>query len=340
MLLRRLLALAFAVGLVVGAWQLRARVFDGGAADAAPANLRVACVRELAQVCEALEVPTPPLVEEAAATVARFGDPQPPFDVWLTIDPWPTLAANTRARAGQGELPQQASAVLARSPVVLAAHADRVAPMQEACGGTLTWRCLAERADEPWADLGGESTWGRVKVGLDRPDERVGGLLALTQATASYFDGAPFNTQSLRSPDYFAWLSDLAAAAVTTSTGQSPMERMLLTGSAEYEFVGVLESGAVSLLRQAPGRAGQIEIQRLEPVVTADVVAVGYGPGAADAVAGVAEQVAEPLAAAGWRVPDAAPPSEVESAALPGDNGLPSPAVLEALQQTWVEVTG
>jgi hypothetical protein len=337
--LRRLLALVLAVGLVVGAWQVRERVLDGAAApDAAPDDLRVACVRELAQVCEALDAQTPPLVEEAATTVARFADREPPFDVWLTIDPWPTLAANTRERAGHGALPQHVSAVLARTPVALAAAADRVAPMREACGGTVTWRCLAERADTPWVDLGGESTWGRVKVGLDRPGERAGGLLALAQATASYFDGAPFNTQSLGSPDYFAWLSDLAGGVVTTTTGQGPLERMLLTGSSEYEFVAVLESSAVSLLRQAPGRAEGIELQRSEPAVTADVVAVGYGDGAEEATARIAEQVAGPLTDAGWRVPAAAPPPEAEPAELPTDNGLASPAVLEALQQTWLEV--
>jgi hypothetical protein len=94
----------------------------------------------------------------------------------------------------------------------------------------------------------------------------------------------------------------------------------------------------VSLLRQAPGRAERIELQRSEPVVTADAVAVGYGEGAEDAAARIAEQVAVPLADAGWRVPDVAPPSEVASAELPTGNGLASPAVLEALQQTWLEV--
>jgi hypothetical protein len=341
MLLRRLLALAVAVGLVVGAWLVRARLFGADGADGAeqaPADLRVACVRELAQVCQALDASSPALVEEAATTVARFGDAELPFDVWLTLDPWPTLAANARARAGQAELAQQVSEVLARTPVVLAVYADRLAPMQEVCGGALAWSCLGERADESWADLGGESTWGRVKVGIDRPAERAGGLLTLAEATASYFGGAEFNTQSLTSPDYFSWLSDLAAA-VGTTTNQSPFERMLLTGSAEYEFVGVLESSAIPLLRQAPGRAERIVVQLPEPVVTADVVAVGYGPTAEDAAARVVEQVAGPLADSGWRVPDAAPPSEVEGGALPEDNGLPSAAVLEALQQTWAEVT-
>src|SRR5918996_676293 len=178
MLLRRLLALAVAVGLVFGAWQLRTRMFGTAAAEpAVPDDVRVACVRELAPVCDALDASSPPLVEEAAATVARFGDAELPFDVWLTLDPWPALGANARARAGQAELTQHQSAVLARAPVVLAVQADRLEPMQQACGGALSWRCLAEQADQPWTDIGGQSTWGRVKVGIDQPSERAGGLL-------------------------------------------------------------------------------------------------------------------------------------------------------------------
>jgi hypothetical protein len=34
-----------------------------------------------------------------------------------------------------------------------------------------------------------------------------------------------------------------------------------------------------------------------------------------------------------------APPSEVDGVALRDDNGIPSAAVLERLQQTWVEIT-
>jgi hypothetical protein len=339
MLLRRLLALAVAVGLVFGAWQLRARLFGTAQAEPVPDDLRVACVSELAPVCDALDASSPPLVEEAATTVARFAEPELPFDVWLTLDPWPTLGANARARAGQADLAQHQSAALARSPLVLAAQADRVAPMEQACGGALSWRCLAEQADQPWTDLGGQSTWGRVKIGIDGPSQRAEGLLTLAQATASYFDSTTFNSQSLASTDYFAWVSDLAAAAGTTSA-QSPFERMLLTGSAEYEFAGVLESTALAQLRRAPGRAEQIMLRRLEPVVTADVVVVGYGEGAEDAVERIVGQLKETLSGSGWRVPEVALPSEVDAAALPEENGLGSPAVLEALQQTWVEVTG
>lgn len=338
MLLRRLLALALAVGLVLGAMQARERFFGAGAAAPdVPDDLRVACVAELAAVCESLEMSSPALVEQVGTTIQRFGDPELPFDVWLTVTPWPQLAADVRVRSGHNELAEQRSDVLARSPVVIAAQNNRVDVITDTCEGAVSWRCLAERADTPWADLGGESGWGRVKVGLDHPADRAGGLLALAQATASYFDDASYNTQSLGSTDFFAWVSDLAAAAGDGSD-QSPFERMLLTGSADYEFVGELEAGAVPLLARSPGRAEQITILRPDPMVTADVVAVGYGDAAQATVEQVVEQVTQPLADNGWRVPGAEQPSELEDIAMPDNNGLPSAATLESLRQTWDDV--
>src|SRR5690606_32462268 len=115
-------------------------------------------------------------------------------------------------------------------------------------------------------------------------------------------------------------------------------ERMLLTGAAEYEFTGVLESVAVPLLQRAGSRADQIVLRRAEPVITADVVVVGYGPGAQRAVETVAEQVTGPLTESGWRVPGADPLPQLEGAGLPTGSGLPSAATIEALQQTWQDV--
>jgi hypothetical protein len=338
MWLRRLLALVIAVGLVFGAWQARTRLLGRAAGAPAPEEVRVACVQELAGICSQLDTSAPPLAEDAATTVARFDDADLPFDVWVTFEPWPEIGANARARAGQGDLSEQPSEILARSPIVLAAHADRLAPMEQACGGTLSWACLGERAGRPWTDNGGQSQWGRVKVGLDEPSDSATGLLTLAEATASYLGDTAFNSQSLTAPDYFAWVSGLENAMVATPD-QSPFERMLLTGSAEHEFVGVLESTAVPLLQRAPGRAEKIVIHVPEPVVTADIVAVGYGPDAAAAVDRVVEQLRGPLADSAWRVAGEAPPSEVDGVALRDDNGIPSAAVLERLQQTWVEIT-
>lgn len=333
MVVRRLLALVLAVGLVVGALQLRQRLFGDAPADV-PDDVRLVCVTELADVCAGLQGRAP-VIEDATTTVARFEQRDPGLDVWLTVQPWPEFAVNARQRATQPELVSQSSDVLARSRVLMAVWVARAAALEGECAGALTWRCIGERADQPWAQIGGESGWGRVKVGLDAPSTSAAGLLELAQATSSYFGGQAFNSRLLDDPDFFAWLSTLAAAV--EDTGQPPVERMLLTGSADYEFVGTLESFAAPLLARASGRADQIELRQVEPALTADVVAVGYGNATA-AAEGIAEQVRAPLADRGWRVPGAETSSELEPANLPSNNGLPSVAALEALRRTWMEV--
>lgn len=340
MLVRRLLAVLVAVGLVLAAVVVRGRLFPAGQASAvAVDDLRVTCVRELASVCDAVAPAAPMVIEDAATTVERFDGQDPGIDVWLTLAPWPELAADARARAGLPEPTSTSSGVMARSPVVIAARRDRLAVLEPTCDADrLTWRCIADGAGRPWSDLDGDASWGRVKVGLDRPARSAQGLLALSQATSEYFDGQDWTSRSLGSTDYFSWLSGLGSA-VDQPAGQTPLERMLLTGGAEFEVTAALEATSVTLLRSAPQRAGQIAVRDTTPVVTADVVVVGYGAHGTDAVDGIVARLDGPLADAGWRAGTGSGPSESPVAALPDGNGLPSPAALEALRQLWIEVS-
>jgi hypothetical protein len=338
MLVRRLLAVLVAVGLVLAAAEARSRFVDGEAPTVANDDLRVACVRELAPVCDTVATATPPVVEDAATTVERFAERDPGVDVWLTLAPWPELTAAGRAQSGMPEIAATSSRALARSPALIVARRDRLRALEPTCEGRrLTWRCVGDAAGRSWADLDGDPTWGRVKVGLDSPERSAEGLLSLSQATSDFFDGEEWTSRSLGSTDYFSWLSGLGAA-VEQAAGQTPLERMLLTGGADYEFAGALEATAVPLLRSAPQRAAQLAVRGVEPVVTADVVVVGYGEAGTPAVEAVAAQVEGALADAGWRVAGTPPLSESRIPSLPEDNGLPSAAALEALRQLWIEV--
>ncbi len=340
MLLRRLIAVLVAVGLVVGAVQIRARLFPEGAraGSANDNDARVVCVQELARACEAAQTDGPaPVIEDAATTVARFAQTDPGVDVWVAVDPWPELAADARAASGLAALDAASSDVIARSPVVLAARDDRLEALEPTCGGELTWRCIGDQSGEAWDGLGGPSAWGDVEVGFNRPEQTTEGLLTLAQATSSYFDGGGFSSRSLAAPDYFAWLSDLAREAGRTG-GQTPLERMLLTGGADVEFTGVLEGTALPLLAAAQQRAERIRLRALAPAVTADVRVTGYGQVGQRVAPEVADRLTEPLADNGWRVAGAPPSTELVDIVLPDDNGLPSAAALERLRQTWSEV--
>lgn len=338
MLLRRLLAVLLAVGLVLAAVQLRARLFGEEAASVALDELRVVCVEELASVCdEALQpIGVAPVGQEAAATVEGFADRDPGVDVWVTFDPWPQLAANVRAAAGLPELAAVSSAVLARSPVLLAAQRDRLAALEPACGRAVTWRCIGDRSGEPWGDLDAPAGWGDVDVAFNRPAVTAEGLLTLAQVTSAYFDGAPLTTQALGAPDYFAWLAELGRSAKQI-TGQTPLDRMLVTGAADVEFTGVIEAVARPRLSSASTSAERIELLELSPTVTADVRVVGYGEVGEAPVQTIAAELSEALIAAGWqRVDTASSESEATGTAGPAP---PSAAALELLRTTWRDVS-
>lgn len=344
MLLRRLLAVLVAVGLVLAAGVVRARL-DTDAPDA-PAldELRIVCLDELAAVCEELGVAgAAPVVEEAATTVDRFAQRDPGVDVWVTFEPWSTLAADARRREQLPELASTPSAVLATSPVLLAARSDRLAALEGACeGAQLTWRCIGDRAGAPWSQLDAPAAWGDVDVAFNRPADTAEGLLTLAQLGAAFLDGAPVTPQAVAAPEFFAWLADLGRASRQVA-GQSPLERMLLTGGADVEFTGVVEGAARPLLDDAPAWEERIELRELSPTVAAQVRVIGYGATGRAAMSTIATQLLDPLAAAGWRAADAASSPSGAPTSAPSDGrasvGTPSAAALEALRQTWIEVS-
>jgi hypothetical protein len=340
MVWRRLLALVSAVLLVVGAVWLRAWLFPDEAGGLGVDAPRIVCVAELDEACGQLDLPAASIrIEDAAATVADLAQADPDIDVWVTVQPWPELAADARAAAGRPPLPSVTSDVVARSPVVLAARSDRLRVLEPACdGGTVTWSCVGDHAGDAWADLGGQAAWGRVEVALDQPATSVTGLLTLAAAATSWADGAPLDDRVLADPAFFAWLSELAEDS-DSGGGQSPLERMLVTGGAEHEFTGTLDSFARPLLRRAPAGAEGVALRRPDPVVTADVVVVGYGDVDAAAVAAFADLLRPALTASGWQ-PATDGATEPAGGALPADDGLPSAGVLEQLRRTWVEVSG
>lgn len=342
MLWRRLLALVCAVLLVAGAAHLRARLFPDAAGGLGVDAPRIVCVTELAEACGQLDLPAASIVDaDAASTVARLADPDPGIDVWVTVAPWPELAADGRAAAGRAALPSTTSAVQARSPLLLAGLADRLAALEPTCeGGAVSWRCVGDHVDDPWAEVGGEAAWGRVRVGLDPPSTSVVGLLTLAAATTSWADGAPLDDRLLGDPATFAWLSDLAQGS-EVGGGVGALERMLVFQGTEYAFTGALEATARPLLRRSQAGSPSVTARRGDPVVTADVVVVGYGDVDADGVAAFARQVRPALRGTGWRVAGSdVAASEPAGGALPADDGLPSAGVLEELRRTWVEVSG
>jgi hypothetical protein len=334
--LSRVLALVVAVGLVVGALAIRARL-DGG--EGVPVTLgrdasgAVICATEVEQACRDLversDGDLTVRVEEAGVTLDALGSADPPTaDAWVTLQPWPEMARERRARASLEALIGDSSDVLGRSPVVLAAREERARPLGEHCGG-LNWDCIGSAAANQWANVGGRPEWGPVKPSLPDPDRTATGLLVLSQAIASRVGTPDFTTTDLRDPGHSAWLTGFARA-LTAGSARSPLETMILTGSSQVEFTGVIEAVGRRLLDRATVRAEGINLLDGDPPMAAEVVVVPLG--GAEGVAGrVADEMPAALEAAGWSRPG-------EDGQLAQDAGLPRPGAMEALRSEWSEV--
>lgn len=351
--MKRVLALVGAVAMVAGALVVRSRIDDGGDdGGGGGGQVTIACVRELRPACEAIaaDADVEVRIEDYATTAEGLlatADDDPPgadgIDAWLAPAPIAAGVNEQRAFAGHEPVLGEPSEPLARSPLVVVGWTARLAPLREHCGGELTWGCIGESADVPWAELGGSAGWGALKPGHARPDTAADGLLVMSQATADRLGTTDYASNDFVDPAFRAWFERLEQTiAGLQSGGSTPLERMLSQGVAAYDLVGTTEAQAVPAVRRSRDR-DRLEVLRLGPDATADIVLspVLGADGAERAERELrSANAAEALAAAGWRVPDQPLADGLDAQLqLPDDDGAPAPGVLVALRSLWQEVT-
>lgn len=374
---KRILALLVAVGMIVVALQVRAAREPVAGPDEPSADEEqvtperdhaLVCVPELADVCDDVAAalaedgwevePSVVPVESYLTALSGTGGGTDPGTaatdgpalepgVWLTIDPLPGLATQRLAATGGG--PTIGDPVdLARSPLVAAVWDDRAEVLADACGGALTWRCIGDAAGGlgTWAAIGGPESWGPIKPGHGDPTTSTEGLLILGQIAAGYFGRDDISARDLDDPGFFGWFTDLQRAVPTArpSSGGLLLE-MVQFGPGSFDVVGVVEARAVDLLARSAERAGTLTLRMIDPVATADVVAVpvGESSGLEELMRAVAAVAPAQLARNGWRVDGEAASPQLEAAGageleMPEGSNLPPAGSLEALRRTWSEV--
>lgn len=336
--------------MVAGSLALRSRLDDKHEAGGGQ-TLRLTCADELEAACRQLERQEggrlQVTVEPAGTTTARLaraatGDAG--LDGWLVTSPSPDIVEIERRSGALDPVFSPARPPLARSPLVLVAWKDRAAPLGPRCaGGVLGWKCLGEAAGTPggWAAVGGRPEWGPVKPGHADPAASGVGALVVAQATAAWFGRADVSTTDLDDDGFQRWFGGLERA-VPPSAG-SPLLDMVVTGPSALDAVGTTEAEAGPLVARSARRAS-LTLLYPAPMATADVVlatpvADTRSSSLRQVVAG--SQGRSALAAAGWRVPGAAPVEGVPtSPALPAGSGLPPAGLVDALRTRWHEVTG
>ncbi len=353
--MKRFLALLAAVGLVAAAVLVRTAVDGGtpgggsGGGDGEDATV-LRCGPDLRRVCETLAGEVDDLlveIEDEGVTAARLaadGAAGLRADAWLTVGSWAQVAADDRAAAGQPPLELGAtSPVLARSPAVIVAAADRADALAASCPTGTTWACIGPFAGRPWTDAGGQPTWGTLRPGLPAP-VAGSGLTVWSQAVSSetLAVGLPADwaRNDLDDPAVGAWFDQLASQSKrATATTGDPLARFLVA-PATFGVVGALEAAAGPAANRAAGRE-DLRLIYPEPVVSAEVTLSVSSGGDVDGVLDQlgADRLAAALATAGWRVDGQPNATGVGGGPpLPAGSGLAAPGALAYLQDRWVAV--
>lgn len=364
---RRALAILAAALMIGGAIAIRSTVFGGdgdggdggggGGDDGRPALL--VCATDLEDACreiaEQSDGEVEVTIETAGETAERLTAAQSAGDAgidgWLTLSPWPQIVEDARARANAPQLLGDPSAPVARSPIVLAVRADRAAALTPRCPDrALGWTCLGDAAGKAWTDVGGEETWGTVKLAHEDATGSASGALIVAQA-AGHFLATPevpvtgISRIDWESSDAFAaWFQRLERAVPRNGfdpPAGSPFAQFLQGRFVEYDAVAALEAEVAPALARASGLGDSVTVVYPDPVGTADVVfAAIAGEDADDLVDRVTGADARrALAAAGWRVDGEDPaPGVPDAPAMPDGNGLPSAGAIDALRSVWEEV--
>ena len=348
---KRLVALLVAVILVGAAVGIRALVDGGGDSGGGGGSdepLSLLCSSELG-ACEALASSNPDIDVTIApggtsADQLATGDLQSlGYDGWLTLGREAEIARDARERAGLPRTLGRPTVPIARSPLVLAVWKDRGDVLTSKCGGALDWRCIGDVAGASWASIGGQSAWGTVKPGHANPAVDGAGLLVIGQAASNFFGRSDLSRDDYTDDAFLDWFGRLERS-IRFDPG-SAFERMLVGGPAVYDVVGTTEAEAAPLLAGASAdRRAQLRLLYPSPVASADVVYVPItgAPGAedlGDRLTG--DDGRSALGAAGWRVDGEARAKGIPTKpVLPARANLPTAGSLEALLETWREVTG
>lgn len=293
--MRRVLAVVGAIAMVAGAFAIRSSgdgggdggggsPFGGGGGD-----LQVICAEELATACRAADLGGNVEIEPAGVTADRLrnGDAVD-ADAWIVhsvfVDVVESGAPDTLD--GRGER-------LATAPVTVAAPADRAGAIETLCTDTSLLRCLGADAGRPWSELGGESRWGALRIGLP-PIDTGTGLVALASFAAAHFEGNDFARQDFEDPTFSQSLANLARSSPPDD--DDPVGTMV-TRPGTY-------SAAVAPAFEVDRRQN---VRRLDPdpPATAEVVLVGLADGGGVPDAGT---VREALVDEGWTGADGPTP--------------------------------
>lgn len=103
---------------------------------------------------------------------------------------------------------------LARTPLVWGGYVSRLDVLTSNGARALDWGFLADtlKNNDRWADIGGQTEWQFVKLGFGQPRNKIGGLVALLTAAASFNQTADLSQAVLSQQVFRDWLLPVVKA--------------------------------------------------------------------------------------------------------------------------------
>ena len=305
--MRRVLAVLGAAAMIAAAMLVR-RALDDDGRDRSNSDDRIVivCATDLEAYCDAFGAGVEVRLADAVATADEVrGDAlDDDVDGWVTSTAWLELLGDDAEALGDAEL-------LASSPVVVAALADRMGDLDELCGRDPLWGCLAAAAGATWDELGIDRP-GRVEVGLPSADSALG-LPVLASVAAGSFDGVEFASNDFDA-DFRARLGALVGPS---GRADADPVRTMVTQRGRYSAAGTTAARVADL------RNDDVRPLDTSPAVLATIalVAVDGGDGLPSGA-----PVRDALVAEQW---SAASGDDVVATLKDG--------VMSALHEVWLE---
>ena len=325
--MKRLAAIVLAIGMVFGSVALRNSLDNSTQAQTGTggdSSFRLTCAVELADVCNALAATQPNLIvktEEAGATADRLTllpeGKGPGFDAWLTVGPWAEIVQDNRRFAGNAELILgKASPVLGSSPAQIVTSKSGQTELEEACGGTITWKCLGVNPSLPQPQ----------SIGMASPNTGAG-LAVLADATNSFFGSSSYSAADFEDAAFIGWFEQLTKKSRTVQLGSQTPLSDAVAKQGSFTTVGALSSEVASLptsskkFNPLPAPKGA----PAQPVIAQVRLVPASGVNAKDALDQVnSEVLTKLLAESNWNTSDQDSPSN-----------MPDAGVLQVLRDMW-----
>ncbi len=322
--MKRLGAVVLAVGMIVAALAWRSR----GSGEAPRAGIDdqsgpvvVVCGSDNSAVCDSLRdrLDASRFTVRSVApldTVAALNSQEDPdWSYWVTSEIWVQSAISQPGSAER--ISAQSSVELGSSPTSLVMAKERSVPLAAHCGGVIDWACIFNNAGKNWADLGGNSAWGQLKLGVG-PSSTSDGRLALAGfALAGLPAGA--DTTDLSVADSFR--TQLSNASSSNKAAPDQLGRFLTTPA----FASVILSSKAQFRVADAANSSKFVVSTPEPALLDRLMVVPRAGSAAapPPSAELLKALSSVAADQGWE------PGSATAA------DLPSAGLLDQLAQLW-----